>query len=95
MGENEHTIILFGFSLTLRLTTHSFETLAPGEIHRQAPNVYKEVVQGVKEAFNHIIENRDKEEMLWEQFATCHMKKGLYSLPPTQMDVVTIETIDW
>ncbi|KAE8720978.1 hypothetical protein F3Y22_tig00017792pilonHSYRG00049 [Hibiscus syriacus] len=67
----------------------------PGGIRRKAPNLDKEVVQGVMEAFSRIVENRDEERMLREQFATFHMKKGLYSLHATQLDAITMEAIDW
>lgn len=46
------------------------------------------------EAFNRIVKNRDQEQMLREQFVKFHMKNGLYSLPLTQMDAVTMEAID-
>ena len=46
------------------------------------------------EAINRIYENKDKERSLQEQFATFTMKKGIYSLPLTQMDAVTMEAID-
>nr|KAJ0190209.1 hypothetical protein LSAT_V11C800442570 [Lactuca sativa] len=49
---------------------------------------------GVMEEFNRISENRDEERLLREQFATFNMKKGLYSLPETQMDAFTMEAID-
>nr|KAJ0202925.1 hypothetical protein LSAT_V11C500289390 [Lactuca sativa] len=38
--------------------------------------------------------NLDK-EVIQEQFATFNMKNGLYSIPATQMDAVTMESIDW
>ncbi|XP_039063935.1 uncharacterized protein LOC120208863 [Hibiscus syriacus] len=79
----------------LDFMTHFLETLAPGGIRRKAPNLDKEVVQGVMEAFSRIVENRDEERMLREQFATFHMKKGLYSLHATQLDAITMEAIDW
>ncbi|KAL4577035.1 hypothetical protein LXL04_013136 [Taraxacum kok-saghyz] len=71
------------------------ETLAPGGVRRKAPNHDKEVVQGVMEAFSRIAENRDEERMLREQFASFHIKKGLYSLPGAQLDAVTMDAIDW
>ncbi|KAL4554105.1 hypothetical protein LXL04_039783 [Taraxacum kok-saghyz] len=45
--------------------------------------------------FIRIAENRDEERMLREQFASFHMKKGLYSLPGAQLDAVTMDAIDW
>ncbi|KAL4569591.1 hypothetical protein LXL04_025232 [Taraxacum kok-saghyz] len=85
-----------GFALSPRFYDISYlETLAPGGVRRKAPNHDKEVVQGVMEAFSRIAENRDEERMLREQFASFHMKKGLYSLPGAQLDAVTMDAIDW
>nr|KAJ0218118.1 hypothetical protein LSAT_V11C300103780 [Lactuca sativa] len=85
-----------GFALSPRFyNTHYLEKLAPGGIRRKAPNLDKEVIQGVMQAFNRIAENKDEERLLREQFATFHMKRGLYALPSAQMDAVTIEAIDW
>ncbi|KAE8676161.1 Detected protein of unknown function [Hibiscus syriacus] len=85
-----------GFALSPRFyDTRFLETLASGGIRRKAPNLDKEVVQVVMEAFSRIFENRDEERMLREQFATFHMKKSLYSLPAAQLDAVTMEAIDW
>ncbi|KAE8681194.1 putative lipid-binding protein AIR1 [Hibiscus syriacus] len=85
-----------GFALSPRFyDTRFLETLAPGGIQRKEPNLDKEVVQGVMEAFSRIVENRDEERMLREQFATFHIKKGLYSLLAAQLNAVTMEAIDW
>ncbi|XP_023767978.1 uncharacterized protein LOC111916547 [Lactuca sativa] len=85
-----------GFALSPRFyDTHYLDKLAPGGIRRKAPNPDKEVIQGVMQAFTRIAENRDVERLLREQFATFHMKMGLYALPSAQIDVVTMETIDW
>ncbi|KAK9048331.1 hypothetical protein SSX86_032706 [Deinandra increscens subsp. villosa] len=85
-----------GFALNPRFYDARFlETLAPGGIKRKAPNLDKEVVQGVLEGFNRIAENRDESRNLREQFVTFHMKKGLYSDPGAQLDAVTMEAIDW
>ncbi|XP_039007802.1 uncharacterized protein LOC120135622 [Hibiscus syriacus] len=63
-----------GFALSPRFyDTRFLETLAPGGIRKKAPNLDKEVVQGVMEAFSRIAENRDEERMLREQFATFYM----------------------
>lgn len=51
-------------------------------------------MQGVIAAFKHIAENKQEEKMLRAQFVTFHMKKGLYGLPPAQMDAVAVESID-
>nr|KAJ0193654.1 hypothetical protein LSAT_V11C800398380 [Lactuca sativa] len=51
-----------GFALSPRFyDTRYLEKLAPGEIRRKAPNLDKEVIQGVMQAFNCIAENRDEE----------------------------------
>lgn len=46
-------------------------------------------------AFESIAKNEDEERVLREQFASFHMKKGLYSMAATQMCAVTMEPIDW
>nr|KAJ0213407.1 hypothetical protein LSAT_V11C400226390 [Lactuca sativa] len=46
-------------------------------------------------AFERIAKNADEERVLLEQFASFHMKKGIYSMAATQMDAVTMEPIDW
>lgn len=85
-----------GFALSPRFyDTRYREMLAPSGVQRRAPNLDKEVVQGVMEAFSRIAENIDEEAMLREQFGTFHMKKGLYALAQAHLDDVTMEAIDW
>ncbi|KAJ9565703.1 hypothetical protein OSB04_001669 [Centaurea solstitialis] len=85
-----------GFALTPRFyDTHYLETVAPGGTRIKAPNLDVEVVQGVMDAFSRIAENKEEFWLLREQFAYFHTKKGLYSLPAAQMDVVIMEAIDW
>ncbi|XP_076951533.1 uncharacterized protein LOC143624925 [Bidens hawaiensis] len=85
-----------GFALSPRFYDKRFlETLAPGGEERSALNNDKEVVHGVMAAFSRIAENEAEQALLREQFATFHMKKGLYSLPAAQLDAVTMEAIDW
>nr|KAJ0211518.1 hypothetical protein LSAT_V11C400195680 [Lactuca sativa] len=80
-----------GFVLTLRFyNTRYLETLASCRIHRKTPNLDKKLY---KMPWKLLIA-LDQEQMLREQFAKFHMKNGLYSLPLTQMDAVTMEAID-
>ncbi|KAD6796145.1 hypothetical protein E3N88_07041 [Mikania micrantha] len=53
------------------------------------------VIAGAKNAFKRIAKSQEEEEMLREQFAKFHMKKGLWSMEATQMDAVTMDAIDW
>ncbi|OMO61315.1 hypothetical protein CCACVL1_23610 [Corchorus capsularis] len=71
------------------------KTLAPGGVPRRAPNCYREVVVGVMEAFKRIAENLNEEKTLREQFATFHMKKGVFAMAPAQVDAVTMDAIEW
>ncbi|KAL4587556.1 hypothetical protein LXL04_000428 [Taraxacum kok-saghyz] len=85
-----------GFALNPRFyDRHYLQKMAPGGMQRKAPNQDKEVVQGVMEAFGRISENEEEGRMLREQFVTFHMKKGIYSMPATQTDAVTMDAIDW
>lgn len=84
-----------GFVLSPRFYDARYlEKLAPGGIRRKAPIRDKEVIDGVMQAFNCIAKNKDEQWLLREQFASFHMKKGLYSLPSDQMDAVTMEAVD-
>ncbi|KAL4556082.1 hypothetical protein LXL04_038722 [Taraxacum kok-saghyz] len=85
-----------GFALNPRFyDRHYLQKMATGGMQRKAPNQDKEVVQGVMEAFGRISENEEEGRMLREQFVTFHMKKGIYSMPATQTDAVTMDAIDW
>ena len=85
-----------GFALNPRFYDRQYlQKMAPGGMQRKAPNQDKEVVQGVMEAFGRISENEEEGRMLREQFVTFHMKKGIYSMPATQTDAVTMDAIDW
>ncbi|KAK8662637.1 hypothetical protein V6N13_024528 [Hibiscus sabdariffa] len=55
----------------------------------------KEVVMDCMEAFGKIAENTYEEKQLRDQFAEFQLTKGIYSMPQAQMDVVTIDAIDW
>nr|KAJ0215877.1 hypothetical protein LSAT_V11C300148030 [Lactuca sativa] len=63
---------------------HYLAKLAPGGMKRNPPNEEREV----------IVESVEEEKQLREQFAIFHTKKGIYSLPGTQADAVTIDAID-
>ncbi|KAK7245525.1 hypothetical protein RIF29_40371 [Crotalaria pallida] len=91
-----YTIHCLGFALTPRFYDHDYlETPAPGGVARKAPNQDKEVVTAVLEAFEKIAENEKERKLLREQFATFHTKKGIYSMQSAQVDVVTMDAIDW
>ncbi|KAJ9567191.1 hypothetical protein OSB04_003157 [Centaurea solstitialis] len=71
------------------------EKLAPRGIPRKAPNLDLEVMKGVMEAFKRISESEEEGRLLREQFAAFHNKRGLFSMVQSQMDAVTIDSIDW
>jgi len=52
-------------------------------------------MEGVMIAFERISEDGQEQEILWKQFATFTLKKGLYSMPVVQTDAVTMYLIDW
>ncbi|KAF2300455.1 hypothetical protein GH714_013512 [Hevea brasiliensis] len=74
---------------------HYLETPAPRGVPRKAPNLDKEVVLGVMDAFGRIAENGAEQKLLHEQFAIFHMKQGIYNMPAAQIDAVTMDSIDW
>jgi len=85
-----------GFALNPKYyDKYYLQKLAPGGEKRCAPNQDKEVIGGVMDAFKRIAEDEDEESILREQFATFHMKKGLYSRSAAQADAVTMDPIDW
>ncbi|GJT31913.1 putative hAT dimerization domain, ribonuclease H-like superfamily protein [Tanacetum coccineum] len=85
-----------GFALTPRFyDTRYIEALAPGGQQRRAPNLEKEVMTGVIDAFERIAENQEEDDLLRKQFATFTMKKALFALPGALMDAVTIDAVDW
>ncbi|KMS96520.1 hypothetical protein BVRB_8g202130 [Beta vulgaris subsp. vulgaris] len=85
-----------GFALTPRFYDKIYlESLAPGGYTRKAPNLDKEVVFGCMEAFGRIAEDADEEKKLRDEFAEFQLKKGIYSMPQAQIDVVAMDAIDW
>ncbi|PWA68651.1 hypothetical protein CTI12_AA306470 [Artemisia annua] len=85
-----------GFALSPRFyDAHYLSKLAPGGIKRKAPNDDKEVVRNVVEAFKRIAENDEENNLLRKQFATFHMKKGLFALPAAHVDAITMDAIEW
>ncbi|KAL4558645.1 hypothetical protein LXL04_036846 [Taraxacum kok-saghyz] len=86
-----------GFALNPKYYDKRYlEKLAPGGMKRNPPNQDKKVIVGVLKAFARISESEEEEEkLLREQFASFHMKKGIYALAGTQTDAVTMDAIDW
>ncbi|GJR24789.1 hypothetical protein Tco_0973316 [Tanacetum coccineum] len=77
-----------GFALTPRFyDTRYIEALAPGGQQRRAPNLDKEVMTGVIDAFERIAENQEEDDLLRKQFATFFHKKGLFA--------ITMDAVDW
>jgi hypothetical protein len=70
-------------------------TLAPGGTIRQAPNIDKEVMTNVLEAFSKIVDSPREQQVLREQFNAFIIKKGMFALPPVQLDAFTMDTIEW
>jgi len=74
-----YTIHCLGLALTPRFyNTRYLATSAPGGIARKAPNQDKVVVTTVMQAFEKISESSTAQELLRDQFATFHTKKGIY-----------------
>ncbi|XP_004513749.2 uncharacterized protein [Cicer arietinum] len=92
-----YTIHCLGFVLNPRFyDTHYLSTPAPGGIARKDPNQDKEVVTVVMQAFEKIFENAEEQKLLRDQFAIFHKKKkGIYAMSAAQLDVVTMDSIDW
>ncbi|GJT13700.1 putative hAT dimerization domain, ribonuclease H-like superfamily protein [Tanacetum coccineum] len=67
-----------GFALTPRFyDTRYIEALAPGGQQRRAPNLDKEVMTGVIDAFERIAENQEEDDLLRKQFGNLFShKKG-------------------
>ncbi|XP_076930748.1 uncharacterized protein LOC143595669 [Bidens hawaiensis] len=95
---NKMTIPLhcLGFPLSPKFYDRYYlEKLAPDGERRKAPNDDKELTLGVMEAFQRISKNEAERQVLQQQFATFHMKKGLYARATKQADVVVMDAIDW
>ncbi|CAO2817644.1 unnamed protein product [Amaranthus hypochondriacus] len=87
---------MLGFALTPCFYDRAYlNAPAPGGYVRRAPNEDREVILGCMEAFKKISEDSDEEKKLRDQFIEFQLKKGIYSMPQAQMDVVTLEAIDW
>ncbi|XP_052208031.1 uncharacterized protein LOC127811851 [Diospyros lotus] len=85
-----------GFALSPKYyDLHYLDRPAPGGDPRRPPNLDREVISGVMEAFSRIAESEEEHKLLREQFAIFHMKKGLYAMAAAQMDAVTMDGIDW
>ncbi|KAK8634108.1 hypothetical protein V6N13_014937 [Hibiscus sabdariffa] len=85
-----------GFALAPCFYVHIYlETPTPGGFTRRAPNLDKDMVMGCMEAFGKIAENTYEEKQLRDQFVEFQLKKGIYFMPQAQMDVVTMDAIDW
>ncbi|KAM0907913.1 hypothetical protein ACQ4PT_015792 [Festuca glaucescens] len=70
-------------------------TPAPGGGQRKAPNEDTEVIQGVMDALNRIVEDENEFALLREEFNTFIMKKGLFAIAAVQADAATMNAIDW
>ena len=44
--------------------------------------------------FDRIAKDANEKKLLYEQFATFHIKKGIYSISMAQIGVVTMDSID-
>jgi hypothetical protein len=69
-------------------------TPAPEGTIRQAPNKDKEVMTNVLVAFARIAYS-SWEKVFWEQLNAFIMKKGMFALPPVQLDAFTMDPIEW
>jgi len=68
---------------------------APGGTTRQAPNKDVEVMTNVIEAFARIADSSREQQVFREQFNVFIMKKGMFALPPVQLDAFSMDPIDW
>jgi hypothetical protein len=85
-----------GFALTPRFYHPRYiEIPAPGGTIRKAPNCDLDVMKGVMSAFERIANNQREAKVLRDQFAEFHMKKGLYAMPTSQFDALTMNALDW
>jgi hypothetical protein len=69
-------------------------TPAPGGTIRQAPNK-KEVMTNVLAAIASIADSSRERQCFREQFNAFIMKKGMFALPPIQLDAFTMDPIEW
>ncbi|KAJ8428428.1 hypothetical protein Cgig2_003130 [Carnegiea gigantea] len=86
-----------GFALNPRFYDANFLKIpAPGGVERKPPNLDSEVMSGVLEAFRKIIESKEEEKLLREQYAVFHQRKrGLFAKLACQEDAVHMDPIDW
>jgi hypothetical protein len=49
----------------------------------------------VLEAFSKIVDSPREQQVLREQFNAFIIKKGMFALPPVQLDAFTMDTIEW
>jgi hypothetical protein len=63
--------------------------------HKASPNIDKEVMTNVLEAFSKIVDSSREQQVLREQFNAFIIKKGMFALPHVQLDAFTMDTIEW
>jgi hypothetical protein len=67
---------------------------ALGSTIRQAPNKNKEVMTNVLAAFARIVDSLREQQIFREQFNAFIMKKGMFALPPVQLNAFTMDPIE-
>ncbi|XP_024164304.1 uncharacterized protein LOC112171337 [Rosa chinensis] len=85
-----------GYALTPRFYDREYlSKKAPGGLIRQSPNQGVEVITSLMEAFDKISEDGGEAELLSQQYAIFHQRKGIFASQAAQTDAVTMDAIDW
>ncbi|XP_040372950.1 uncharacterized protein LOC121052297 [Rosa chinensis] len=85
-----------GYALTPRFYDREYlSKKAPGGFTRKSPNQDIEVITSLMEAFDKISEDREEAELLRQQYAIFHQRKGIFATQAVQTDTVTMDAIDW
>ncbi|KAK7282352.1 hypothetical protein RIF29_11044 [Crotalaria pallida] len=91
-----YSLHCLGFALFPRFyDKYYLATPAPRGSARQAPIADAEVVKGVVDAFEKIGEDGAERKLLRDQFATFHIRKGIYGMPVAIMDSAAVDAIEW
>ncbi|PRQ29225.1 putative mitochondria fission 1 protein [Rosa chinensis] len=66
-----------------------------GGLTRKSPNQGIEVITALTEAFDKIVEDPQEAELLRNQSAFFHQRKGIFATQAAQTDAVTMDAISW
>ncbi|XP_062011882.1 uncharacterized protein LOC133728490 [Rosa rugosa] len=94
--KKNYPIHCVGYALTPRFYDRAYlSKKAPGGFTRKSPNQDIEVITSLMEAFDKISEDREEAEVLRQQYAIFHQRKGIFATQAVQTDAVTMDAIDW